>query len=74
LAATPLCPGSANPGAAIKRLAAEPDAALPVFRKWFKQDYLPTRFPRYILGKANLLGGQLAAQQIASLYQPKQIR
>ncbi|MER9080039.1 hypothetical protein [Mesorhizobium sp. M0220] len=53
---------------------AYPDEALPVFRKWFKQDYLPTRFPRYILGKANLLGGQLAAQQIAGLYQPKQIR
>jgi hypothetical protein len=52
---------------------AYPDAALPTFRHWFRHEYLPTKYPRYILTKAHLLGGQLQAKQIASMYQPKQI-
>jgi len=52
---------------------AYPDAALPEFRHWFKHDYLPTKYPKYILTKQNLLGGQQKAMQIAGLYQPKQL-
>ena len=39
----------------------------------FRHDYLVTRFPRYILTKAHLLGGQEQAKQIGNLYQPKQL-
>ncbi len=52
---------------------AYPNAALPEFRRWFRHDYLITRFPKYILTKAHLLGGQDQARQIGNLYQPKQI-
>ncbi|MBP5119612.1 hypothetical protein HUS85_27635 [Pseudomonas protegens] len=49
---------------------AYPDAALPLFREWFKSEYLPTRFPKYILTKANLLpGGKEEALTIANMYQ-----
>ena len=48
---------------------AYPDEALPRFRRWFRTEYLLTKFPRYILGKANLLpGGKLEAEQIAALF------
>lgn len=30
-----------------------PDKALPAFRGWFRDVYLPTYFPAYIMGKAN---------------------
>lgn len=50
---------------------AYPDAALPLFRNWFKNDYLPTRFPKYILTKANMLsGGKKEALRISQLYKP----
>lgn len=52
---------------------AYPNEALAEFRRWFRHDYLTTRFPRYILTKAHLLGGQEKAKQIGNLYQPKQI-
>lgn len=52
---------------------AYPNEALAEFRRWFRHDYLVTRFPRYILTKANLLGGQEQAKRIGNLYQPKQI-
>lgn len=53
---------------------AYPDAALPEFRKWFKETYLLTKFPQYILKKANLLsGGKPEATQIANMYNQKQI-
>jgi hypothetical protein len=52
---------------------AYPDAALGEFRRWFRHEYLVTRFPRYILTKAHLIGGQDQAKQIGSLYQPKQL-
>lgn len=48
---------------------AYPDAALPAFRKWFKQDYLTTKFPRYILVKANVLpGGKNEALGLAGVF------
>lgn len=54
---------------------AYPDAALPVFRQWFRQEYLPTKFPKYILTKANILpGGKAAALQIGNMYQPKALK
>ena len=50
---------------------AYPDAALPEFRQWFKQIYLLTKFPKYILTKAKLLpGGAAEAQKIGGMYQP----
>ena len=53
---------------------AYPDTALPLFRRWFRNEYLLTKFPRYILGKANLLpGGKLEAEQIAALFDHKVI-
>lgn len=51
---------------------AYPDSALPLFRQWFKQIYLLTKFPAYILTKANLLpGGKNEALQIGGMYQNK---
>lgn len=53
---------------------AYPDTSLAEFRKWFKREYLPTKFPKYILSKANVLsGGKQEAEKIASLYNSKQI-
>lgn len=53
---------------------AYPDHALPLFRKWFRHEYLTTKFPRYILSKANLLrGGKLEAEKIAELFEQKRI-
>lgn len=51
---------------------AYPDAALPEFRQWFKQTYLLTKFPKYILTKANLLpGGAKEALSISEMYKGK---
>lgn len=51
---------------------AYPDAALPLFRQWFRETYLLTKFPKYILSKANLLpGGTQEAIKIGGLYQSK---
>lgn len=51
---------------------AYPDAALAEFRRWFRQVYLLTKFPAYILTKANLLlGGKAEALQIGGMYQNK---
>lgn len=53
---------------------AYPDAALPEFRHWFRVTYLQTKYPAYILRKANVLpGGLIDAQQLASMYEPKGI-
>lgn len=53
---------------------AYPDASLPEFKKWFRHEYLLTKFPRYILTKAKVLpGGSTEAQRIGALYQHKQI-
>lgn len=51
---------------------AYPDSALPEFRQWFKQIYLLTKFPAYMLTKAKLLpGGKDEALQIGGMYQNK---
>lgn len=52
---------------------AYPNEALAEFRRWFRHDYLVTRFPRYILTKAHLVGGQEQAKQIGNLYRPKSL-
>ena len=53
---------------------AYPDRALPMFRNWFRNIYLPERFPYYILRKAKILkGGVDEASKIAGLYRSKQI-
>ncbi|EPC4431324.1 TPA: hypothetical protein ACWXIY_003880, partial [Escherichia coli] len=36
---------------------AYPDSALSEFRRWFKHEYLTTKFPPYILKKSNVLPG-----------------
>lgn len=54
-----------------QQASAYPDEALPEFRRWFRHEYLTTKFPKYILTKANLLGGQEAAKKIGNIYQPK---
>ncbi|VEJ21762.1 hypothetical protein [Neisseria animaloris] len=61
---------SSNP----QDIHAYPDMALAEFRDWFKNQYLPTKFPAYILNKANLLpGGKIEANLIASMYNTNQI-
>lgn len=58
-----------------QRPKAYPDAALPLFRQWFRQVYLLTKFPKYILTKANLLpGGKNQALQIGDMYQNKALQ
>ncbi|MFN8819050.1 MAG: hypothetical protein ACK5WY_03545, partial [Holosporaceae bacterium] len=53
---------------------AYPDSALPEFRKWFRQVYLPTKFPAYILSRAKVLTGGIAqAKKIANAFTPKQL-
>lgn len=53
---------------------AYPDPSLAEFRRWFRRDYLPTKFPRYILSKANILtGGRDTAEQIAAIYEAPMI-
>lgn len=54
---------------------AYPNAALAEFRRWFRNDYLVTKFPAYILKKAHLLqGGKEEALHIGSMYTPRQIQ
>lgn len=53
---------------------AYPNEALAEFRRWFRHEYLTTRFPRYMLTRAHLLGDPKKAKQIGSLYQPKAIK
>jgi hypothetical protein len=52
---------------------AYPNEALAEFRRWFRHEYLTTRFPRYILTRARLLGHPEKAKQIGRLYQTKAI-
>lgn len=53
---------------------AYPDAALPEFRRWFREVYLPTKFPKYILKKANVLaGGVEQSKKIADTFARKEI-
>lgn len=53
---------------------AYPNEAWAEFQRWFRAEYLPTKYPIYILKKANVLsGGAPEAERIAQMYQPKQI-
>lgn len=53
---------------------AYPDAALPEFKRWFRHEYLMTKFPLYILKKANVLpGGVEEAKAIGRMYEPKRL-
>lgn len=57
-----------------QRPNAYPDEALPAFRRWFKEEYLPTKFPKYLLTKANQLpGGKQEAIKIGNLYTGKSL-
>jgi len=53
---------------------AYPDTALAIFRSWFKNQYLPTKFPKYILRKVKLIGSSEKAEKIANLYNPLQLK
>ena len=51
---------------------AYPDSALSLFRRWFRSEYLATKFPNYILKKFRMLpGGKKEAERIADLYESK---
>lgn len=53
---------------------AYPEGAIPQFRQWFRELYLPSKFPNYILRKAHALpGGEDAAKRIALAFSPKAI-
>jgi hypothetical protein len=53
---------------------AYPDQALAEFRQWFRVNYLATKYPAYILRKANILpGGAAEAKRLAAMYQPAAI-
>ena len=55
-----------------KAVEALPPSELAEFRRWFRQVYLRTKFPAYMLTKANLLpGGKAEALQIGGMYQNK---
>ncbi|MBC8945577.1 hypothetical protein [Xenorhabdus indica] len=57
-----------------QEINAYPDSALSEFRRWFKHDYLLTKFPKYILKKVNLLpGGKDDAERLSELFKPKLI-
>ena len=51
---------------------AYPNAALGEFRNWLQQHYILTKFPKYILGKANVLpGGKEEAKRITEAFEQK---
>ncbi|WBO21998.1 hypothetical protein [Sphingomonas abietis] len=53
---------------------AYPNEAWAEYQRWFREVYLPTKYPAYILKKAYALpGGDDEAKKLASLYQPKAI-
>jgi len=54
---------------------AYPNASLHIFREWFKNIYLPTKYPKYVLSKAKLIkGGVDQAKQIASVFEAKALK
>jgi hypothetical protein len=61
---------ASNPQAAW----AYPNEAWPAFQLWLRTVYLPTKYPVYILKKADMLpGGKSEAARLAALYEPKRI-
>ena len=49
---------------------AYPAAALAEFRRWLKHEYLPTKFPKYLLSRAHLSPDRQEAEKIAIVFQP----
>lgn len=61
---------ASNPQAA----KAYPNEAWAEFQRWFRTIYLPTKYPIYILKKADVLpGGVSEAQRLAGMYEPKKL-
>lgn len=61
---------ASNPQAA----KAYPNEAWAEFQRWFRTIYLPTKYPVYILKKADVLpGGANEARRLASMYDPKKL-
>ncbi|HKN87412.1 MAG TPA: hypothetical protein VJV04_11165 [Nitrospiraceae bacterium] len=52
---------------------AYPDEALAEFRRWFRHEYLTTRFPRYMLTRAHVLADPEKPKKIGSPYKPQAI-
>lgn len=53
---------------------AYPNDAWAEFQRWLRTVYLRTKYPAYILKKANSLpGGKAEAEALASMYEPKKI-
>ncbi len=51
-----------------------PNEAWAEFQRWFRWTYLTTKYPVYILKKANFLpGGKAEAAQLATMYESKQL-
>lgn len=51
---------------------AYPESALGEFRRWFREEYLTTKFPKYILTKAKILtGGKEEAQKMIEVFKDK---
>jgi hypothetical protein len=58
----------------LQKPAAYPVSALGEFRSWFKKSYLTSKFPKYILKKANVLeGGKEEAERLIEVFNPKQL-
>lgn len=53
---------------------AYPNEALAEFRRWFRHEYLATRFPRYMLTRTHLLSDARKPKQIGSLRQLQAIK
>lgn len=53
---------------------AYPNESWAEFQRWFRATYLPTKYPAYILKKANMLpGGKAEAVRLAAMYEPKSL-
>lgn len=53
---------------------AYPNTSLAEFRRWFRHEYLPTKFPAYILKKTNLLpGGKEEAARLIEAFNGKSL-
>lgn len=72
---THLYPDDFNQSASNPQMInAYPNEALSEFRRWFRHEYLPTKFPKYILSKAGVLPeGRTEALRIADNFRPNQI-
>jgi len=46
---------------------AYPETALPEFRRWFREEYLPIKYPKYILGLKGKVSSDTAAKAIEAI-------